>query len=762
MTAQGSLFAYPRDYTLTADLVESLISLLNLPDKSKVLVIEFGTQVSSDASLDGHDVIHVQNYESHHEQVKKIEANGPYDGAIVLPVFSSPQINLVPPEGWGIIGRPTTEDWLIAHAINNLTSNGSLIALVPNGLLANYGRQGMRQEIVDHGLVLVAAIPPELLYRDYKQVQVSTALILLRRNYYGSDHITFINWINHDNLPTTDVWQHIISEKFSPQEDVVRVPIPELEKEGYRLDPQYYDPTYLQIKPPQGYVEVSLSEIADIRGGFMVPKEKRFESKMMGKYIPYLQVRHILNNGEIASKVFWVDPTIIPVQEERLASPGDILITVSGTVGKVAIVPQTFHKGVFFDTSIRRVRVNDQKIEPDWVLQFLRSEIGQLQFRRLTSGSTIPQITTPNLEAMRIFWPAPLQNETNTPMENPRTTNLTGTQAQANLFADAIQEKVVSYLRTIDPADLNWNETIEKTLSNLIKNLVPKPLEKIVLEDFPTPIAIPYRRFNMSRYNHYERLDRMVSLVESCIYFVFHVLAADYCRHEWTEKVDLSKEAKQALRGTQSIDYRLKFIYQVLEAARSEKTTLFMPELVNTKVTEIGDQLRNEVRNPIAHSAPGSEPYVRSLIDKHLPGINALLESLRFLDNYTLCRIRNHYYQNGLWRYQAEIYRGAEYDLNIQDSSFIDDTGESQLIEAERDRLIILSPDAEALDIHPFYQLYFGDETARESHLCFYKHRQGNRLVGESIRSSVEVRMLGIEDFQSLTGVNIGNNDQDN
>jgi hypothetical protein len=265
----------------------------------------------------------------------------------------------------------------------------------------------------------------------------------------------------------------------------------------------------------------------------------------------------------------------------------------------------------------------------------------------------------------------------------------------------------------------------------------------------------------MARYNNYERLDRMVSLVESCVYFVFHVLVVDYCVHEWAGKINLSKDAIRALKGVQSIDYRLKFIKELIDAARNDVITLFMPELVDTPVVEVGNKLRDEVRNPISHSAPGSEPFVQSLIDKYLPNVNQLLEALRFLGGYTLCRVRNHYFQNRKRRFQVEIYRGAEYDLNLREGSIRSETGDSELITAERDHLVVLSPDAEILDLHPFYQLYFGDETAREPHLCFYKYRRGNQLVGESVRSGVEISLLGIDDFQELTGVTIGSNNQD-
>ena len=245
-----------------------------------------------------------------------------------------------------------------------------------------------------------------------------------------------------------------------------------------------------------------------------------------------------------------------------------------------------------------------------------------------------------------------------------------------------------------------------------------------------------------------------------------NVTLSSYCRHSWHDQVILSKDAKQAFKGRQSIDYRLKFISDILGVARNSSITLFMPELVNSSIVEVGDQLREEVRNPVSHSAPGSEPYVRSLVERHLPSVERLLESLRFLSNYTLCRIRGHYYENGQWHYQAEVHRGAEYDINIKEESstaLLSDTSEEpQLIMAERDHLVILSADDETLDLYPFYQLYFGNETCRESHICFFKHRQSNRLFGESIRSGVEVELPGTDEFQLLTGISTTNDSQDN
>jgi hypothetical protein len=170
MTGQSELFPQSNEFIPTTKVVELLFALLNLQVESKVLVVEFGFQASSLVSSEGHKVIQIRNSEGLAEQISKIEANSPYDGAIILPSFSGVQANIQPPEGWTNVRRVTTEDSILGHAINSLQPNGSLTALVPNGLLSNYGRQAMRKGLVERGLKLVAKIPYYLLFQDYKDV----------------------------------------------------------------------------------------------------------------------------------------------------------------------------------------------------------------------------------------------------------------------------------------------------------------------------------------------------------------------------------------------------------------------------------------------------------------------------------------------------------------------------------------------------------------------------------------------------------------
>jgi hypothetical protein len=143
-------------------------------------------------------------------------------------------------------------------------------------------------------------------------------------------------------------------------------------------------------------------------------------------------------------------------------------------------------------------------------------------------------------------------------------------------------------------------------------------------------------------------------------------------------------------------------------------------------------------------------------VEQFAGDVKTLLESMTVLKGYTFCRIRSHYLHQGIWRYQIERFRGAEYDFNMAEASYDQqETPTPDLLRAEREHLVLLSPDDEILDLHPFYQLYYGDETAREAHLCFMKHARSvdgriTQLIGESVRNSREIELLGRAEYDRL------------
>lgn len=87
----------------------------------------------------------------------------------------------------------------------------------------------------------------------------------------------------------------------------------------------------------------------------------------------------------------------------------DIVIVIKGSVGKVGIIssyaPSPGKGGWVLGQSAIIVRVNSDAIDPDSLLIYLRSKIGQSLLNNITSGSTIPFIKISDLKEIPIIIP---------------------------------------------------------------------------------------------------------------------------------------------------------------------------------------------------------------------------------------------------------------------------------------------------------------------------------------------------------------------
>jgi len=82
--------------------------------------------------------------------------------------------------------------------------------------------------------------------------------------------------------------------------------------------------------------------------------------------------------------------------------PNDILISTKGTIGKVAIVGK-IQKPLIASQNIHVIRIKDKSvIEPRVLYMFFKSNIGQRLLKQLSTGTTMPQITTKEINELAI------------------------------------------------------------------------------------------------------------------------------------------------------------------------------------------------------------------------------------------------------------------------------------------------------------------------------------------------------------------------
>ena len=150
---------------------------------------------------------------------------------------------------------------------------------------------------------------------------------------------------------------------------------------------------------------VNLGEIADVKGGKRLPKGVNLID--IPNTHPYIRVRD-LNNVLFAS----LTPDYAYVDEETqksisryIVSTGDVLISIVGTIGLTAIVDSTLDKANLTENCVKVT--NLKHITPEYLLLYLRSQLGREAIAKGTVGAVQQKLPIKNIQAI----PIPLLSE---------------------------------------------------------------------------------------------------------------------------------------------------------------------------------------------------------------------------------------------------------------------------------------------------------------------------------------------------------------
>lgn len=91
---------------------------------------------------------------------------------------------------------------------------------------------------------------------------------------------------------------------------------------------------------------------------------------------------------------------------------GDFLISTMGTIGKCAIVPNGICSGIM-DSHLIRLRINEQKLMPEYLLHLFSEELGYLkgQTSKLSVGGIMDGLSTKIVNALNVFYPEDLSEQ---------------------------------------------------------------------------------------------------------------------------------------------------------------------------------------------------------------------------------------------------------------------------------------------------------------------------------------------------------------
>ncbi len=128
-------------------------------------------------------------------------------------------------------------------------------------------------------------------------------------------------------------------------------------------------------------------------------------SELTDSGIPVLGIDNVASNRFIDTRDKFVTPDKAAQLASCRVSPGDVIITRTGTAGRAAVVPENF-RGAVIGPNLLKVSPAPERLLPEVLsvaINFSPAVIHQI--RRLSPGSTVAVFNVPNLKRIRLTIP---------------------------------------------------------------------------------------------------------------------------------------------------------------------------------------------------------------------------------------------------------------------------------------------------------------------------------------------------------------------
>ncbi|MFC5271399.1 restriction endonuclease subunit S [Adhaeribacter terreus] len=159
-------------------------------------------------------------------------------------------------------------------------------------------------------------------------------------------------------------------------------------KPGFRIDSEFYQPDYLFLER-----ELKAFSCRKIKSFAKVTDGEHGSVKLRANGIKYLTAENVKNGYIDISKVRFVDEEVDRRNRRASVRAGDVLISIKGTLGEVAIAEEwLLPANMNRDVAIIKPFENSE-ILPEYLTIFLMSKFGAFQAKREGSGGVQQMIT---------------------------------------------------------------------------------------------------------------------------------------------------------------------------------------------------------------------------------------------------------------------------------------------------------------------------------------------------------------------------------
>ena len=149
--------------------------------------------------------------------------------------------------------------------------------------------------------------------------------------------------------------------------------------------------------------ECTIGEIASVKGGKRLPKGVNLITEQNAH--PYIRIRDLTEKTlELKSSYEYVDNETQKCISRYIVCTGDILISIVGTIGLVAVVGESLNGANLTENCVKLIDIRED-VDREYLYYFLVSNMGQDEIRKGTVGAVQPKLPIKNIQSIKLYLP---------------------------------------------------------------------------------------------------------------------------------------------------------------------------------------------------------------------------------------------------------------------------------------------------------------------------------------------------------------------
>ena len=158
---------------------------------------------------------------------------------------------------------------------------------------------------------------------------------------------------------------------------------------------------------PEGWIETTLGEVCDVKGGKRLPKGTNLISKKTNH--PYIRITDLHNNQIIETNMEFVPEKIFPAISKYIVNSDDVIMSVVGTIGIVAKISSLLNGANLTENCVKLI--NLRNIDSNYLYFYLISRDGKHEIEKNTVGAVQKKLPIYGIQNIQLILPPLLEQK---------------------------------------------------------------------------------------------------------------------------------------------------------------------------------------------------------------------------------------------------------------------------------------------------------------------------------------------------------------